>query len=214
MIKQIIYNITPYYFIKKSNLLKFRFIQKQTIKKIDNLIKNKEIIHLEIGSGPKNGEESWITMDTCEGCDIRHNISQGIPFPDNSIDMIYSSHVLEHFYYNDLLLLLKECKRVLKEKGRFSASVPNATIYISKYLYPDKYKLETEIDPSFSINSPIDYINYIAYMNANHKYMFDENNLKAILRNIGFKNVSSRKFDANLDNIVRDWESLYIEAIK
>src|SRR6185503_19996812 len=37
-----------------------------------------------------------------------------LPFPANSADSIYATHMVEHLYHNDLRTLLKECYRVLK----------------------------------------------------------------------------------------------------
>lgn len=187
---------------------------KKTINQINRLISSTERINLEIGSGPKKGKRNWITLDICKGSDITFDLLKGIPFPDSSVDMIYSSHLLEHFYYKDLLFLLGECHRVLKKGGCFSACVPDATIYIKEYLNPGKLKPKQIYEPAFYINSSIDYINYIAYMNGNHKYMFDENNMITILNNIGFNNSEIREFNPELDDDIRHWESLYFVAYK
>ena len=45
-------------------------------------------------------------------------------------------------------------------------------------------------ESAFHGNSRVDYVNYIAYMDGHHKYMFDEENLLSILRNVGFSTVS------------------------
>jgi predicted SAM-dependent methyltransferase len=204
----------PYFLTKRIKLWRAQVNRKLILKKIDRLISENRNVYLEIGSGPKKGENNWTTLDLCSGCDISYDLSNGIPFPNNSVNMIYSSHLLEHFYYKDLLMLLNECQRVLKEGGCISLCVPDASIYIKKYLDPENVKLEQIFEPAFTINSPIDYINYIAYMDSNHRFMFDENNMLAILNKVGFRNVSKRKFESQLDNEVRKWESLYFSALK
>lgn len=198
---------------KENNLLKYLH-RKITLRKVTKLIARKKIVNLEIGSGPKKGKNNWITLDICDGCDIKYDLLIGIPFPDNSVDMIYSSHLLEHFYYKDLVILLRECHRILKINGRFSLCVPDASIYIMKYLNPDRVILKDLWEPAFTFNSPIDYINYIAYMGTNHRYMFDKNNIDVILKNTGFKEGSYRKFKPELDIKERNWESIYYDAIK
>ena len=60
----------------------------------------------------------------------------------------------------------------------------------------------------------IDYVNYIAYMDGHHKYMFDQENLLFILKLKGFKEVRSRGFDPALDLKQRDFVSIYAEALK
>lgn len=40
-----------------------------------------------------------------------------IPEPDHSIEVLYSSHMLEHLYYEEAMLFLKETRRVLIHSG-------------------------------------------------------------------------------------------------
>lgn len=42
------------------------------------------------------------------------DIRNPLPFPDNSISVIFSEHLIEHLSKKDGLELLKECRRVLK----------------------------------------------------------------------------------------------------
>ena len=43
-----------------------------------------------------------------------HNILDRIPFGDDTFDLVYHSHVLEHFTKDDAISVMKECYRVLK----------------------------------------------------------------------------------------------------
>jgi hypothetical protein len=54
----------------------------------------------------------------------------------------------------------------------------------------------------------------MAYMDGNHKYMFDRENLLAILKKVGFNEVHPREFDPGIDKAERDWESIYVEGKK
>jgi len=66
-------------------------------------------------------------------------------FADESVDMIYASHVLEHFYYNldeELVSTLKEWRRVLKIGGQLLISVPNLRVLCWLYLHPNLHPLE------------------------------------------------------------------------
>ena len=61
-------------------------------------------------------------------------------FEDESIDIIYASHVLEHFYYslhNELVFTLAEWHRVLKQDGRLMISVPDLRTLCWLYSRPD-----------------------------------------------------------------------------
>lgn len=50
---------------------------------------------------------------------------RSIPFPDEHFDVVYSSHVLEHFKKEESLPLLTEWTRVLKPSGELQLFVPN-----------------------------------------------------------------------------------------
>ena len=173
-------------------------------------------INLEIGAGNKKGKNDWITLDLNTECDLYWDLLLPLPFPDNSIDMIYSSHVLEHFYYRDLIKLLENCHQVLKENGKISICVPDASTYVKAYLNPKEFDFDNffQYKPAFNFHSEIDYINYIAYMDGHHRHMFDSKNLIAILEKMGFKNARLRELDLSLDKPELDYESIYAEATK
>lgn len=182
---------------------------------LKKLTRNPDLI-LELGAGKTERGEGWITLDNNKFCDIVHDLKKPLPFPDNTFLNIYSSHVLEHFYHNELVELLKEIYRILKTGGVFKICVPDASIYIKAYCNPGSFDPGFYIrhKPSFHYYSNIDYVNYMAYMNGNHKMMFDEKNLPKILESVGFRNVKKRDFDPQVDLEKRDYESLYFIAMK
>jgi predicted SAM-dependent methyltransferase len=172
-------------------------------------------IWLELGSGAKKGQNGWITIDLT-GADISHDLRNGIPFPSDSVDRIYTSHMLEHIPYRDLLVFLDECYRVLKKDGELSVCVPDAGRYIGAYVEKRYFiELNEGYQPAVAdTGSFLDQINYIAYMNQLHKYMFDEENLVNTLKKIPSSSVELREFDDLLDLKSRDFESIYAVAIK
>lgn len=180
-----------------------------------NLKKQKNIF-LEIGSGGKKGVNGWVTIDLISGADIIHDVRKGIPLPENSVDKIYSSHVLEHIPFKDLIILLNEMYRVLKKGGELSVSVPDASLFINSYVNKKRFQPEGGFYPPAVVDtgSFIDQINYIAYMNQEHKYLFDKENLVNTLKKIPFKKVNLRDFDKDLDILGRDSESIYAVALK
>jgi predicted SAM-dependent methyltransferase len=61
-------------------------------------------------------------------------------FEDDSIEMIYASHVLEHFHYgvgDELMNTLREWFRVLEPGGHLLISVPNLRTLCELYGRPD-----------------------------------------------------------------------------
>ena len=69
-------------------------------------------------------------------------------------------------------------------------------------------------EPAVVSDLPIDFVNYIAYMDGHHRHMFDEKNLVKVLESACFKNVHLRDFDPDLDMPERAYESIYVEGFK
>lgn len=185
-------------------------------RRIRHLLRARNELFVELGAGDKKGTGNWVTVDMTPGCDIFWDLRKGLPFPSNRIAKLYSSHLFEHLSYREAQGFLDECRRVLRPGGTFSICVPNARLYLEAYLKPESLDAERFYGyrPAYNQTTRIDSVNYIAYMDGHHKYMFDEENLLRILEAKGFRNVRLRPFDAELDLAERDAESIYAEAEK
>ena len=173
-------------------------------------------VFLELGSGSKKGSNGWYTLDLAEGCDLYWDLNKGLPYPSNSIAKIYSSHVFEHFSFQEIQKLLEECFRVLKPGGKILICVPDAEIFIRAYY--ENRELNHDINifvPAYSsTDCKIDYVNYVAYCGGAHKYMFDRQNIISILQLNGFEDAKLRDFDPMIDLEIRRAESLFVGALK
>ncbi len=185
-------------------------------RKIRRILNGGGEVSVEVGAGDRAGRGGWVTIDVTKSCDIYWDLRRGIPFPNESVRRIYSSHFFEHLSFKEAQKFLDECKRVLVSNGKFLICVPNARLYIEAYAKGTSLNPETFFGyrPAYNHTTRIDYLNYTAYMDGEHKYMFDEENLVFILRSKGFKNVRLRDFDPNLDLQERHFESIYAEAEK
>ena len=81
------------------------------------------------GSGLKR-DEDFISVDIIDADVIAP--MWDIPYPDNSVDFIWSSHTLEHVGIYDVAKVLKEWFRILKPGGEAIIQVPNFD-YVAKY---------------------------------------------------------------------------------
>ena len=82
--------------------------------------------YLNLGCG-KRLHPSWTNVNfvsTGTGV-IVHDLKEGIPFSDQSFDVVYHSHVLEHFAKAEAEIFLKECYRVLRPQGIVRVVVPD-----------------------------------------------------------------------------------------
>jgi predicted SAM-dependent methyltransferase len=186
-----------------------RFVQLGSHRKFRSL-NSMDVIKLELGSGPKKGEEGWTTVDR-HGADVNWDLKRGLPLRDGSVDAIYSSHLLEHIPIDAQQPFLEECLRVLMPGGTFSIAVPNARNYIDAYLEGRMFRERKSFwQPGVvDTGSLIDQINYIAYMRDEHKCLFDQDSLVNTLKKAGFENVMPRGFDDSIDLKERDFESCY-----
>ena len=211
--------------IKKYKLIKYllksiiSFCKKPYSRIIISQVLKRKIICLEIGAGSKKGSGDWVTLDGGFFADIHWDLRHGIPFPDNSLDKIYTSHCFEHIPFKDLEKLIRNCYSKLKKGGTLSVCVPNAKLYIDAYISGEQFidfNNESLVCPSTvcDTGSPIDQVNLIAYLGGQHCYMFDEVNLVNILKKNGFFEVRARDFEQGLDLKEREQESIYAIAEK
>ena len=175
----------------------------------------RRVNRLEIGPGPE-AKEGFITVDLNFQADFPYDLRLGLPFPDESLDLIYSEHVLEHLRYPDLMALLRDCYRTLKPNAVFSLAVPNARIYLEAYSQPERLdpQIYCTYETGLSFKARINYVNYISYMDGEHRHMFDAESIVALLSEVGLRSVRLRSFDPALDQQSRRHESLYAEGVK
>ncbi|MFL5763687.1 MAG: class I SAM-dependent methyltransferase [Bacteroidia bacterium] len=85
-----------------------------------------ELPYLNLGCG-SSFSTSWTNIDFVSGSPHvkAHNLLKGIPFPDQSFELVYHSHVLEHFPKNAAPEFIAECYRVLKPGGVIRIAIPD-----------------------------------------------------------------------------------------
>lgn len=90
---------------------------------------------LNLGCGSRFVDD-WINVDIVptDPSVIKMDFRSGLIYKDNSIDVIYISHVIEHFSLPDAFGLLKECLRVLKPLGIIRVVVPDLENIARLYL--------------------------------------------------------------------------------
>lgn len=97
-------------------------------------------LNLHIGGQEPHPEWKILDIELRPEVDFVTDAADLGQFADNSVDCIYASHVLEHFYYginNELLTVLREWYRVLKPGGQIMISVPDLRTLCWLYLQPD-----------------------------------------------------------------------------
>jgi SAM-dependent methyltransferase len=94
-----------------------------------------KVNYLNLGCGA-TFNANWTNVDfVSTGKDvIAHNLLAGIPFEDKKFEVVYHSHVLEHFPKDKALHFINECYRVLKPGGIIRVAIPDLERIAKNYL--------------------------------------------------------------------------------
>lgn len=189
-----------------------------------NLNKKNKIKKLHIGCGAIY-KEGWINIDNnsdknIKKIDLVWDLRKKLPFPGNSVDFIYSEHFIEHLTYQQGQELLKNLFNIIKKKGVLRIACPDLKKIINGYYYNNWREQSWVKDFNFSwIKSRCEMVNICVNKNQwGHQYVYDEEDLKRALRDVGFKKIKKEKFKNSkypeLKNLETRKDSLIIEAIK
>lgn len=121
-----------------------------------------------------------VDIDEFDHIDVVTNIENLDMFESETIDEIYASHVLEYFDVNEVVNVLIEWRRVLKQRGLLRLAVPDFSNLVK--LYSEHLDIKKVIGPiigRWEISK-----NRTIY----HKNIFDEKSLKSLLEENGFGN--------------------------
>jgi len=159
----------------------------------------------------------------CRGSDIRWaNAARSLPVPTESVNVLYSSHMLEHLDKREAMEFLMEARRVLKHEGIIRLAVPDLRRMIADY--------ETDGDADRLVSRtqlahtrPQTLLQKLRWLfvadRSHHRWMYDANSLALLLAKVGFSHVVVQPAggtmipnpgDLNLRE--REEESLYVEA--
>lgn len=106
-----------------------------------------QIKPIKLHIGGKQPHPDWKILDVEPRPEVDYitDASDLSKFENDSVEIIYASHVLEHFYYglnNELINTLKEWYRVLTPRGQLLVSVPDLKTLCWLYLNPNLMPLE------------------------------------------------------------------------
>ena len=120
-------------------------------------------------------------------------------FDDNSVDLVYSCHLLEHFRRNRVENVLKEWYRVLKVGGILRLAVPDFEKLVEVYLKTRDLKLILG-----SLVGRQD------YSENTHYIVFDFSSLSEVLDKVGFKEIHRYDWRKTIHKDCDDYSQAYI----
>lgn len=137
-------------------------------------------IKVDLGCGNEK-REGYVGVDVVaqEGVDIVCDmVKDGLPFMDNEVEAINTSHFLEHVPNADTITFLKECYRVLAPGGIIEVVVPDLIWVLQTFVdLPDNQRWNFGIKTVFGQQTtPGEF----------HKNGFSRERLAAALAEAGF----------------------------
>jgi SAM-dependent methyltransferase len=132
-----------------------------------------------------------------------HNLTKRFPWTDSSVDIVYTSHTLEHLTKEDGQRFLNECLRVLRHDGIIRIVVPDLSKLVLRYtdgeILADDFVEELGVLYGRYGNKLKNRV--ASFIEFPHKCMYDSPRLIAILREIGFDATNRSPFDSAIDDI-------------
>ena len=163
-------------------------------------MKTEGIIKLHLGCGEKYIPD-FIHVDIREFDHIDYitSVDNLNMFKDNSVNLIYASHILEHFKRFETEKVLTEWHRVLKKDGILRIAVPDFEAIVKVY----------------SKNRNLDELIGLLYGRQDYKYnfhhkVFDFNSLSNILTKVGFKTVYKYNWRETIHKDYDDFSQSYL----
>ncbi|NVM20706.1 MAG: methyltransferase domain-containing protein [Desulfobacterales bacterium] len=110
-----------------------------------------------------------------------------LPFPDDTIDFIYSCHMLEHVHITEAINMLKDWYRVLKPSGYARLTLPDFeyAIQIASKKHEAKFPRAFDSPNGQAIN--------FLFCDGQHKFAYAADVIEELASKIGFSKVEAAK---------------------
>jgi SAM-dependent methyltransferase len=149
---------------------------------------------LQIGAGP-NALVGWLNTDWTPREGVAFvDVRRPLPFDDQTFDVVFSEHLIEHVDYPDGARFLAECRRILRPGGRVRVATPDLDFVLSlrdggdealvRYI---RYAVDTWM-PDIGIARPAFVINNY-FRNWGHRFIYDEPTLREAMERAGFRDL-------------------------
>lgn len=144
-----------------------------------------------------------------------------LPFRNETVDVVYSSHMIEHLYEEDFQKFLNEAERVLKSDGVFRVVIPDLLICCKKYLETNNADEFCSMIYMGNRRKPKHKISMLLLGDRKHKWMYDGKSLKDYIEShsnfvatVLPAGVTSIKGKTRINLRERESESVYLECHK
>jgi SAM-dependent methyltransferase len=155
---------------------------------------------------------------------LNHDLRHGIPAKNDSLELVYHSHMLEHLSYIEGINFIKECYRVLQPGAKMRILVPDLELWINAYATGNEFffnEYRKVLDNDIYVTNGAIFMGMLH--NHGHKCGYDYKSLKWVLEYVGFTNIVRTLYaDSSIENIedlepmipIKIMESLCLECEK
>jgi predicted SAM-dependent methyltransferase len=173
-------------------------------------------IRLHLGCAD-NYLPGWLNVDLFRPgrrLDLFWDLRRPLPVPADSVQVVFTEHLLEHLSGSQALQVVRDCARVLSSEGVLRVGVPDLGRYIRSYAGEDP--LIDEVRPG----RPTKALAFCeVFYRFGHRSMYDFDTLRALCLEAGFADVEPSRFgegriQPSPDSAARRAETLYVDAIK
>ena len=166
----------------------------------------------------------WARIKFCQTNEIGWaNAAKRIPLADDSVEVLYSSHMLEHLDRVEAKRFLDEARRVLTPDGIIRLAVPDIKTLVQKYV--DDGDADSFVQSAYMCiprpRSISERLSILLVGTRHHQWMYDSRSLCKLLVESRFTDVQSVEAGHTritnsepLDLYERKDESIYVEARK
>ena len=165
-------------------------------------MKQKNLKYLHIGCGDNVLPKPFINIDNRKKKGVLNLKAYPLRFKTNTFDLVYASHILEHFKKKQVLKVLVEWVRVLKPGGVLRISVPSFE-NLSKI-----YNIDKDID---NISGPL--MGGQTYKDNFHYEIFNKKKLIKLLLSAGLEAIHPWDFKRTIHSKFWDFSQATTKEI-
>lgn len=164
------------------------------IEEVNKKIRQNKPVKLHLGCGP-NIWNDWINVEGDyigeQPGIVNFNITDKFPLPDNSVDEIFTSHVIEHIMPNEVPGMFAEWLRILKPGGFVATEWPDL-LKCAKFLVENPEMMYTKDRNRLKRGIAGIFGNISKYQDVAmlHKWGYSEESMKVLKEEVGFSRVT------------------------
>ena len=195
-----------------------------------NLGKNSERLNRRLEIGPGEGRiEGFETLNVLGNPNVDYvcDATGRLPFDDESFELVYASHILEHVPWYQAEIVLREWVRIIQPAGRLEIWVPDGLKIARAFVEAeDRGSTEFHSDPWWKFNEQKDPCVWMSGRcfsygdgrgtpdNPNwHRALFSARHLESLMLSVGLEDVRSLG-DKDVRGYDHGWINLGLSGTK